>query len=57
MKTAKNGKITEEMEIVAKNEQVDVEFIRRGVEKGRIIILNRIKENWIRLLALVKDYL
>ena len=38
MKTAKNGNITKEMEIVAKNEQVDVEFIRRGIENGRIII-------------------
>ena len=38
MKTAKNGNITKEMEIVAKNEQVDVDFIRQGVEKGRIII-------------------
>lgn len=38
MKTAKNGKTTEEMEIIARNEQVDVDFIRRGIEKGRIII-------------------
>ena len=38
MKDARNGKITKEMEIVAKNEQVDLEFIRRGIEKGRIII-------------------
>ncbi|MFX1573799.1 MAG: phosphomethylpyrimidine synthase ThiC [Promethearchaeota archaeon] len=26
------------MEIVARNEQVDLEFIRRGIEKGRIVI-------------------
>jgi len=38
MKTAKNGNTTREMEIVAENEQVDLEFIRRGIEKGRIII-------------------
>ena len=38
MKTAKNGNTTREMEIVAKNEQVELEFIRRGIEKGRIII-------------------
>jgi len=38
MKDARNGKITKEMEIVAKNEQIDLEFIRRGIEKGRIII-------------------
>jgi len=40
MKTAKNGNTTREMEIVAKNEQVELEFIRRGIEKGRIIIPN-----------------
>ncbi|MFW9878395.1 MAG: phosphomethylpyrimidine synthase ThiC [Candidatus Thorarchaeota archaeon] len=38
MKFAKNGNITKEMEIVARNEQVDVEFIRRGIKNGRIII-------------------
>ena len=39
MKTARNGNLTREMEIVAKNEQIDVEFLRRGLEKGRIIML------------------
>jgi len=38
MRTARNGHTTKDMEIVAKNEQVDVEFIRRGIESGRIII-------------------
>jgi phosphomethylpyrimidine synthase len=38
MKIARAGKTTKEMEIVAKNEQVDLEFIRRGIAKGRIII-------------------
>jgi len=38
MKAAKNGSITKEMEIVAKNEQVDIDFLRRGIEKGRIVI-------------------
>jgi phosphomethylpyrimidine synthase len=38
MKLAKDGKISKEMEIVAKNEQLEVEFIRRGIAKGRIII-------------------
>jgi phosphomethylpyrimidine synthase len=38
MKLAKNGNITPEMEIVARNEKVDVEFIRKGIEKGRIVI-------------------
>ncbi len=35
---AKNGKITEEMKTVAKIEGKDPEFIRRGIEAGRIVI-------------------
>ncbi|MFW9898066.1 MAG: phosphomethylpyrimidine synthase ThiC [Candidatus Thorarchaeota archaeon] len=38
MKLAKDGKITKEMEIVAENEKLEIEFIRRGIAKGRIII-------------------
>ena len=38
MKMAREGKISKDMEIVAKNEKVDVEFLRRGIAKGRIII-------------------
>ena len=38
MKIARDGKITKEMESVAKKEQVDVDFIRNGIAKGRIII-------------------
>ncbi|MFX1276758.1 MAG: phosphomethylpyrimidine synthase ThiC [Promethearchaeota archaeon] len=38
MNQARNGKISEEMAIVAKSEQVDVEFIKRGLAKGRIVI-------------------
>ena len=38
MKIARDGKITEEMKLVAKKEQVDVEFIRKGIAQGRIII-------------------
>ncbi len=38
MKLAKEGKVTKEMEIVAKNEQVELEVIRRGIANGRIII-------------------
>jgi phosphomethylpyrimidine synthase len=38
MKSAKSNKVTKEMEIVAKKEQVEVEFIRRGIANGRIII-------------------
>ncbi|MDX1797337.1 MAG: phosphomethylpyrimidine synthase ThiC [Candidatus Lokiarchaeia archaeon] len=45
MKTAKNGNITRDMEIVAQNEQVNVDFIRRGIKKGRIIIPKSIRRN------------
>lgn len=38
MKEAKDGKITKEMRIVAEIENVEPEFIRRGISKGRIII-------------------
>ena len=38
MKLAKDGKITEEMKIVAEKEKVDPEFIRRGLANGRIIV-------------------
>jgi len=38
MKSAKEGKISKEMEIVAQKEQVEPEFIRRGLAEGRIII-------------------
>ena len=38
MKIAREGKVTKEMELVAKKEQVDVEFIRKGIAQGRIII-------------------
>jgi len=38
MKIAREGKISKDMEIVAKNEKVDVEFLRRGIAKGRIVI-------------------
>ncbi|MHB1654151.1 MAG: B12 lower ligand biosynthesis ThiC-like protein BzaB [Desulfitobacteriaceae bacterium] len=35
---ARAGKITPEMEVVAKQENVDVNFIREGVASGRIVI-------------------
>jgi phosphomethylpyrimidine synthase len=38
MKIARDGKITKEMDLVAKKEQVDVEFLRKGIAKGRIIV-------------------
>ncbi|MFW9940076.1 MAG: phosphomethylpyrimidine synthase ThiC [Candidatus Thorarchaeota archaeon] len=38
MKTARNGNVNEIMEVVAQNEQVGLEFIRKGIKSGRIII-------------------
>ena len=38
MKLAREGKISEEMEKVAKYEQVEAEFVRRGIASGRIIV-------------------
>ncbi|MFX0081738.1 MAG: phosphomethylpyrimidine synthase ThiC [Candidatus Hodarchaeota archaeon] len=38
MRTARNGNTLKVMEIVAQNEQVDLEFIRKGIKSGRIII-------------------
>jgi phosphomethylpyrimidine synthase len=38
MKIAKEGKTSKEMEIVAIKEQLDVEFLRRGIADGRIVI-------------------
>jgi phosphomethylpyrimidine synthase len=38
IKTAREGKITKEMEIVAQKEQVEVDFIRKGIAKGRIVV-------------------
>lgn len=38
MKSARNGKITPEMLMVANKEQLDAEIIRKGIAKGKIII-------------------
>lgn len=39
MKEAKAGRITEEMRSVAEKEKVSAEFIRKGVARGRIVIM------------------
>ncbi|MFX1392147.1 MAG: phosphomethylpyrimidine synthase ThiC [Promethearchaeota archaeon] len=38
MRIARNGNITEEMKIIANMEQLDIEFVRRGIAKGKIVI-------------------
>lgn len=40
---ARAGKITPEMEVVAKRENMDVNFIREGVASGRIVIPRNVK--------------
>lgn len=40
MKRARDGEITEKMEAVAKMEDLNPEFVRRGIANGRIIIPN-----------------
>jgi phosphomethylpyrimidine synthase len=42
---ARAGKITAEMEVVAKRENVDVKFIQSGVATGRIVIPRNIKRD------------
>lgn len=45
MRAAKNGQITDEMRIVAKDENVSPEIIRRRIAKGRIVIPCNIKRS------------
>jgi len=43
MRAAKSGQITNEMRIVAEDEEISPEKIRRGVAEGRIIITHNLK--------------
>ncbi|MEM2913911.1 MAG: phosphomethylpyrimidine synthase ThiC [Candidatus Bathyarchaeia archaeon] len=43
IRTAKNGQITEEMRMVAKDEKVPVQRIRRRIAKGTVIVLRNIR--------------
>ncbi|MBN1682551.1 phosphomethylpyrimidine synthase ThiC [Candidatus Bathyarchaeota archaeon] len=43
MEYAKNGKLTEEMKLVAKIEEVTEEFIMKGLAAGRIVIPKNVK--------------
>ncbi|NHI91551.1 MAG: phosphomethylpyrimidine synthase ThiC [Candidatus Lokiarchaeota archaeon] len=45
MDLARAGKITEEMEFIAKQENVDVSVIQRGVSSGRIVITKNVKRD------------
>lgn len=46
MDEAKKGNITKEMRVVAKNEGVDPEYIRKMIEKGRVVIPKNINHEF-----------
>jgi len=54
LEIARKGKISEEMEICAKQESVKPEFIRKGVEDGNIVVIRNIKHISILPLAIGK---
>jgi phosphomethylpyrimidine synthase len=54
IEVARKGKISEEMEICAKQESVEPEFIRKGVEDGNIVVIRNIKHASILPLAIGK---
>ncbi|MFX1287796.1 MAG: phosphomethylpyrimidine synthase ThiC [Promethearchaeota archaeon] len=38
IKTAREGKTTKEMEMVAQKEQLEVDYVRKGIARGRIVV-------------------
>lgn len=54
LETARKGKISEEMEICAKQENVTPEFIRKGVEDGNIVVIRNKNHSSISPLAIGK---
>ena len=54
LEMARKNKISEEMEICAKYEGVDPEFIRKGVEDGNIVVIRNKKHKSISPLAIGK---
>lgn len=54
LEMARKNKISEEMEICAKSEGVDPEFIRKGVEDGNIVVIRNKKHQSISPLAIGK---
>ncbi len=53
--SAKRGIITEEMKIVAKDEELEPEYIMRGIRNGSIIIpRNKVREEYLRLIGIGK---
>ncbi|MDL1963482.1 MAG: phosphomethylpyrimidine synthase ThiC [Deltaproteobacteria bacterium] len=54
LEMARNNKISKEMEICAKSEGVEPEFIRKGVEDGNIVVIRNKKHKSILPLAIGK---
>jgi phosphomethylpyrimidine synthase len=54
LEIARQGKISEEMEICAKQESVEPELIRKGVEDGNIVVIRNTKHTSILPLAIGK---
>jgi phosphomethylpyrimidine synthase len=54
LEMARKNKISEEMEICARHEEVDPEFIRKGVENGNIVVIRNKKHKSISPLAIGK---
>ena len=52
LEIARNGRISEEMELCAKKEAVSPEFIRQGLEKGTIVICRNVNHLSIEPLAI-----
>lgn len=54
LETARKNKISEEMEICAKQEGVEPEFIRKGVEDGNIVVVRNKKNTSVLPIAIGK---
>jgi len=54
LKKARNGFISQEMKLCAKEEGVSPEFIRNGIEKGTIVVIRNKKHTAIAPLAIGK---
>jgi len=54
LEIARKGKISEEMKICAEHENVEPEFIRKGVEDGNIVVIRNKKHTSILPLAIGK---
>lgn len=54
MEEAKRGIITEEMNFIAKQENISVEKLRRNVAKGYTVIFRNVNHDWVKPVAVGK---